>query len=685
MKGVTTMKKSKIAAFTAASLVTVALFIYSLYSAYWTFKRGNTGEIILYTALLAVCNAVILLLYTLTDKKHKHSTANKIIVPVAAAVFNAAVYPALGFAVQKAVSSGVGGEIAASYACIAFGIALAVYLNGLSGRGCKVLCKLTAAVCAVALICSGAAITYRAIGDYSFLKPFYSISKASSDIGGIPTADEAVVYDFAYATEKDVRNTALGTDDGIDIALARNESEGFQVIFATAAKDKKVSLSVTQFKNSDGDTLKTEAFREIYSEVLGMGNVYNCEYADALVPVTHTGTYGGAAELEKGLQQGFFIRAHADKDSKAGEYTATVTAKNEKDEIILEKEVKATVWNFTLPDAPANESAFGNGGSTFNTLSGIKDGDTEAAEQLKLRVYNMLLDNRLTPYHLPYDILDERADAYMSDPRVTSFLIPYSDDDETLVKYYEKVTSNPEWAKKGYFYPIDEPSNSEAYDNYTEMTDRLARLCPGYNMVTPFNTDKVNIGGEERSSVALQAGRSSILCGLSEVVDRGTTHEEMMNEVKNGSRAWWYVCCAPGGDYGNFFIHLDAIKHRILFWQQRQLDLTGILYWSVNYCEKANPWESAKTWDDYSASGDGMLIYPGEYIGFDGVIGSLRLMNIADGMEDYDYFALAEAKFGREWLDERIAKVVSSPTEYTSDHELFEQVRREIGGALAEA
>ena len=72
-----------------------------------------------------------------------------------------------------------------------------------------------------------------------------------------------------------------------------------------------------------------------------------------MIPVAHTGKYGGPAELEKGLQQAFFIRTRAEKDAKAGEYTATVTAKNEKNEVILEKEIKAVVWNFTLPDTPA--------------------------------------------------------------------------------------------------------------------------------------------------------------------------------------------------------------------------------------------------------------------------------------------------------------------------------------------
>lgn len=671
----------------AGTILTIALYIYSVYSAYFTFKRGNTGDIILYTVLLALCSGIIMLLYTLTDKKKSHSTANKILVPFITFIFNGMAYYSIGLAVQKAYEPEAGGSVAAGASCIMFGIALAIYMNGIANRGQKaqkIAFKIISAVCALSLICSGLYAGINPIKNLSLLKPIYSLLSVSSDIGGIATSDKEIVYDFAYATEKDVRNTALGTDETIDIKLAKNESEGFQIIFATASDNKEVSVSVSNFKNSSGNELKTEAFKEIYSEVLGQGNIYNCEYADALVPVEHTGKYGGAAELKKGLQQGFFIRTHADKDAKAGEYTAVVTAKNEKNEVILEREIKATVWNFTLPDTPANDTAFCNFKAEINyTLNGIDKNNEKAVEELDVKIYEMMLENRLSAYSLPYDILDERADKYMSDPRVKSFKIPYpEDDDELLVKYYTKVSSNPDWAKKGYFYPIDEPGDSGAYERYTAITERLNRLCPGYRMVTPFNTDKVNINGNDVSSVQLQAGKSSILCGLSDVAVKDNIHAEMMNEVKNGSQAWWYVCLSPQGNYCNFFEYQDALKHRLLMWQQKSLDFTGLLYWGVDYYEKANPWETALTWGKYAQSGDGMLIYPGGYIGLNEPVASIRFVNIADGMEDYDYFALAEAKYGKEWVNNEIAKVTTSPTEYTSDHVLFEQVRREIGETL---
>lgn len=94
-------KKARTALCVAASLFFTALYIYALYSAYYVFKRGNGPEIALYTVLLALCGGVVMLLYTLTDKKREHSTANKITVPIVSAAVHAGVYLAVGFGVQK--------------------------------------------------------------------------------------------------------------------------------------------------------------------------------------------------------------------------------------------------------------------------------------------------------------------------------------------------------------------------------------------------------------------------------------------------------------------------------------------------------------------------------------------------------------------------------------------------------
>ena len=50
-------------------------------------------------------------------------------------------------------------------------------------------------------------------------------------------------------------------------------------------------------------------------------------------------------------------------------------------------------------------------------------------------------------------------------------------------------------------------------------------------------------------------------------------------------------------------------------------------------------------------NGEGMLFYPGEDAGIDGPIASIRLKNLRDGMEDYEYFTLLEKAKGKEAVD----------------------------------
>ena len=111
---------------------------------------------------------------------------------------------------------------------------------------------------------------------------------------------------------------------------------------------------------------------------------------------------------------------------------------------------------------------------------------TEEFRELYSHYYEKLLSYRMCAYDLPYDILDPRADAYMSDPRVTAFQIPTAVDDETLIAYYEKVCSNEEWLEKAYAYPFDEPTSVEMYDKVIALVERIERLCPSLKVVVPF-------------------------------------------------------------------------------------------------------------------------------------------------------------------------------------------------------
>lgn len=520
----------------------------------------------------------------------------------------------------------------------------------------------------------------------------------SFDIGGVHNGLYGwFSYDFAYSTEKVMQGDLLGKDKTFDIKLAKNEREACQFLMRERIGSEEATVEFGAFTNTNGDVLSSEIYLENYINVGTSNDFFYGTYPDALVPYTTK-----EMDFNRHVNTAFYIEVRSDENTPAGTYTSTITVTTRDEKQNFTVTLTATVWDFTLPEAPAMDTAMGIFGSNFFELNGFTgnvvgiNGGTvaslsESARALYQQYYDMLLDHGISAYTLPYDILDVRANAYMSDPRVTSFCIPYSGNDTILKAYYKKVSDNPEWAKKGFFYPIDEPRTSANMATYEAMTTRLANLCPGYNMVTPFFSTEITDDetGEIVRNFEMQCGRSNILCPETVCYDQESDfYDRVQERVAVGDKSWWYVCCGPNGttDYCNMFTFQSGLKHRILFWQQRQKDVTGLLYWSTAYWDKCgNPWYNSKTWDDTSSSGDGSWFYPGKTVGINGPVGSLRLKGAANGIEDYDYFTLAENLLGEEYVEKMISKVTTSLTRYTDSDKKFDTVRTALGDAIAAA
>ena len=63
-------------------------------------------------------------------------------------------------------------------------------------------------------------------------------------------------------------------------------------------------------------------------------------------------------------------------------------------------------------------------------------------------------------------------------------------------------------------------------------------------------------------------------------------------------------------------------------------------------------------------------------------MGTIRLKNACDGLEDYDYLTLAEEKFGSEWVNEKIMKISTDINHFNKDYDVLAEVRNTIGDAL---
>ena len=494
-------------------------------------------------------------------------------------------------------------------------------------------------------------------------------------------------WSFYDATAKVLRTQALEKTRDYTMYLAKNEREYCQLALQLRTERGKMRVSCTDFTNEAGDTLPATFCEEYYLKT--SGNTVDGAYPEQLIPVNG----GKEFDMLAATNYVFYIGVRTDADSVPGDYTATVSLVNQnapdnKYEN-LTVEVHAHVWDFTLPETPAMDTAMGLSKGEIAREHGV-DVNSAKADQLYRAYYEFLLDHGISAYDLPVDILSDEADAYMSDPRCTSFCVPYASD-ETIRAYYEKLSSNPEWLKKAYFYPIDEPSKKEDYERYQAITDRLAGLFPGYNMVTPFYVNGVEIDGEKKYAVDLQDGRSSIMCPETTVFDEEGFSARAWERQANGDKLWWYVCCGPGPktDYCNLFTQQDGILHRVLFWQQKQYSVTGLLYWSTSYwCDAdGGPWATAWTtpWTGTDTYGDGVLVYPGKAVDIDGPVSGLRLEAVANGIEDYDYLAMAQELLGEKYVDNILSKVTKDLTHYTVSDARFAKVRIALGEAIEKA
>ncbi|MCR5263047.1 MAG: DUF4091 domain-containing protein, partial [Clostridiales bacterium] len=244
------------------------------------------------------------------------------------------------------------------------------------------------------------------------------------------------------------------------------------------------------------------------------------------------------------------------------------------------------------------------------------------------------------------------------------------------------------WFRKAVFYPLDEPTNPDMITKLIGIGERLSGLYPGYRMVTPFFT---NIGYKGGTQVEAMTGVTNVWCPKLFCFDTdkkefGGFSDQMKDRQNAGDEVWWYVCWEPGKPYTNLYVDEDGLDHRLMFWQQRAADVTGFLYWCANYWSATpDPWQSMVTVPDLSKTvyGDGSVLYSGVPAGVDGACGSLRLMQISEGVEDFDLLTLAIEKLGREKVDGIISGVTQSPRQYTSDDEILFGARREIGELLS--
>lgn len=438
-------------------------------------------------------------------------------------------------------------------------------------------------------------------------------------------------------------------DASIKLSAAGNEYEGAQILVVSGPERNADSISV---QISD---LTNEGGNVIPASLASWGWIKSIESVKPDISVEFIGKIPDAIiEHEKTFKvtasdfTPVFTRFYIPAKTPAGLYKGSVTLTREEFQEIIPVEIQ--VYPFDLPKKGSLRVSF----SFFEDFYREWHGLASLSDEQKRSIYDFLLNYRIPPSNIYTSLpvypelrfLNELKD------RTNFFTIQgwnevlSASQAEARIKEYGKTLEDIQ--KLGmtddvYFYGIDELSGhmGKSLPAATQAHEYLSKNFPSLRtMQTSFPIPELR----------------PLFNVWIPLLDSFADPRELaeLEEVRKESRElWWYAADQPVHPLPNFYLDYPVFDSRIVMVLTYKYKLDGILYWSINREWKTNM-DIRDTWPDadwkpyiYHVSlgyrkqrnGMGNLIYPGK----DGCIyASLRLENVRDGLEDYEYLKLLE-------------------------------------------
>lgn len=513
----------------------------------------------------------------------------------------------------------------------------------------------------------------------------------------------------------------------VHIGSARGEYESFQVVVtAVGGNVRGVQAEVSPLTNADGAVLPAEGvvlYREVYVPVRYSSPRATRApgwIADPLVPFKnpYTGEAiqgprwegnqrvgarfgGGGFDVWQDQHQPLWVDVHVPAEAAAGTYAGTVKV-SAQDAAAVEIPIEVVVWDFVLPAGPTHENHFG--GVTRVAAYHKLDPNSEAFYTLEDRYIQMMADHRINP-PLPDrfrpkpgetgaivvdEALDQKISEFVARYHVTNLEVsraPFGDplgaDREKALNYYRSWYAYLEskgWAARAYLYMLDEPNDSDAYERVRQLGALAKEASPLRRLVVeqPY-TQKPDwgvldgaidiwcplFGFVHEPSVQRVLAQGDEVWSYSALVQKAPPYDPEYEQVKNEDPPYWEI-------------DFPVASYRVAAWLNRRYNITGLLYWSTVY------WGSPDRdpWDDpgfrIRFNGDGFLFYPGDDASIDGPVASIRLKNLRDGLEDYEYFALLDNLGARDVVDEIVRQAVPTWGTWNQDPMALPQLRERL-------
>jgi glycosyl hydrolase family 123 len=153
--------------------------------------------------------------------------------------------------------------------------------------------------------------------------------------------------------------------------------------------------------------------------------------------------------------------------------------------------------------------------------------------------------------------------------------------------------------------------------------------------------------------------------------------------MNKGDQMWSYTALVQDNYSPKWLLDFLPINFRIFGAISESLGLQGVLYWSVDYWSQ-DPWTSADyTESGHNFPGEGSLVYPGAPVGIDGVVASMRMKWLRDGIEDYEYVEILKSLGRGDWALDQVRGVASDWRHWSQDWHDLDDLRQRLGEEIS--
>ncbi len=527
----------------------------------------------------------------------------------------------------------------------------------------------------------------------------------------------------ALSAQVKVRPEAVPAGGGaIRLIAAQGECEGFQI---TAPPKLPVKLETAPLKGP-GAPLKPKPYREAFVEVGTPSNARGAKglWPDPLIPLDDS-NFASFRPWEKTPEAPYvaYIELCTADSQAPGLYRGQVklTAAAHMPSII---DVSLEVLPFRLPATSSLPNSFGL--SLYSLAKGHGLSPEAPESRTLLRGYSeLLLRHRVSPHGLSMEPIPARMEggrlkldfsgldreqgdflsgtALPNGARFTSIELKEPTklpENASATQYWQQVRDHFRargWIAQPFYYAKDEPKPKD-YPAVMAQSERLHSAKGVPVLVTSYYEPSM-------------AKAADILCpNLNCFFERSggqtcknvQSYEALKEKLGPRSKVWWYQSCNSHGctggptsnpevelaydDWASYMIDHSALSNRAMGPLAFLVGIEGELYFdTVASYQSKSPWEELF---QFGGNGDGTFFYPATPalgVRRHAPVETLRLKQLRDGLEDYEYLTLLAKNGKAELARALVRRWVHSGYEITEDPQKWAAAREEAATALKKA